>query len=169
MNRIIIRDKVYNLKPLIWFEDNLMDSNISVSNLIEYNCDTFVPVGMYDLIFKDKRYALIKNKNKVYCVTPESIENFKLGDIVKITNTGRIYSYYKEYFTEENDISKDTCCHWQYGKSPKDSDVEDYYKIIHIGKHYCNGITLFVIQNILNKNVYLIGEEGVELSNEKIS
>ena len=86
---------------------------------------------------------------------------FKVGDKVKVIDSGKGYTTYKGWIRE---YGRPYLNYWVYGESvPK---LNDIYEIKVIQKHNNFNIMLLLIQNVKNKKVYIISEDGVTLTTE---
>lgn len=91
-----------------------------------------------------------------------NLKQIKIGDIVKIVDSGFQYRTYDEFFIENN-IDYKTAVKFAYCER---IEVEEEYKVIGIGKHRIEGTEVFVIQNIdtHNDKVFLMDFRGIEKS-----
>lgn len=92
----------------------------------------------------------------------EEVEDIEVGDKVKVTNDGLIYSTYGDFFTENN-LEPYLMINYQY--SNNDVDIDDKYTVEYIGTHRHNGRKLCVIKEIAwsktSGKVYLIEIDGL--------
>ena len=94
-------------------------------------------------------------------VTKPSI---KVGDIVRITDCGQLYTTYLSWF-KENKVDIDIAARYAYANEVNPSMSVDY-EVVAVGQHVNNGTTLYAIAQksevIYGGNpVYLIGGRGV--------
>ena len=103
---------------------------------------------------KDKKY-LWANGKKI-------VEKLKIGDKVKVTDSGATYSTYYDFMLDYG--SKTDCLCWNYGASPKTTE-EKIYEIVFIGQHPLRqvGTKLAIIkeENLTWGQTYVIGIEGI--------
>lgn len=94
-------------------------------------------------------------------VTKPSI---KVGDIVRITDCGQLYTTYLSWF-KENKVDIDIAARYAYANEVN-PPVNMDYEVVAVGKHLNNGATLYAVAQksevIYGGNpVYLIGERGI--------
>ena len=103
---------------------------------------------------KDKKYYWANGKTL--------IQELKIGDKVKVTDSGATYSTYYEFILDYG--SKTDCLFWSYGISPSD-DEEKIYEIVFIGQHPFRGkeTKLAIIKEVGCSfgQTYIIGIEGI--------
>jgi len=91
-----------------------------------------------------------------------------VGDKVKITDTGRIYSAYPgflDYFRQVgcSTMVERVCAQYEYGHSPTEADARDkVFKVMFIREHGSLEDTVIALINDGNKT-YMIGIEGLTL------
>lgn len=137
------------------YED--LDLAIDVAQSIYNN---FINLGFGDEIVvveensKDKEYYWANGK--------PLIQELKIGDKVKVTNSGATYSTYYEFIFGYG--SKIDCVCWNYGASPKTTE-EKIYEIVFIGQHPLRQVEtkLAIIkeENLPWGQTYVIGIEGI--------
>lgn len=84
-------------------------------------------------------------------------EKIKVGDDVAIVNAGELYSTYYDFF-EENDLSLNIAARYAFRG---EASTMFKHRVIYIGKHTKDGEDVYVIENKLNKTIYLIGGKGI--------
>lgn len=88
---------------------------------------------------------------------------FKIGDIVKVIDTGKTYSTYEKWIEKYAPEYIDDY-------SNKSFDVPfkgDLYRVITTGKHMMYDVNLVLIQNEYSDQVYIISEDGLKLYQTK--
>lgn len=78
--------------------------------------------------------------------------NFKVGDLVKVINKGKAYSYYGSFIEK---FGKKFTTKWIKGFCPHNLDIG---KIVAIGKHE-DGYKLAIVE--IRENVFIIGFSGI--------
>lgn len=84
-------------------------------------------------------------------------EKIKVGDDVAIVNAGELYSTYYSFF-EENDLSLNIAARYAFRG---EASTMFKHRVIYIGKHNKDVEDVYVIENKLNKTIYLIGRKGI--------
>lgn len=85
-------------------------------------------------------------------------KKYKVGDKVKVINTGSLYTGYANWFEKNN--CKELAKYFDLRQYP---DTTKICKIIAIGNHDWNkNQIILAIRPLYSKKIYLIGQEGVE-------
>lgn len=91
----------------------------------------------------------------------EIVEDIKVGDKVKITDVGKLYSAYWKFFVE-NQLSFSLLGRYQYDRG--DIDTKEKYVVEYISYHNTNMNKICVIsEDYEDGKVFLIGMDGVKL------
>jgi hypothetical protein len=129
-------------------------------NMTVYICSTTMETGGDYFIEEDL---------ELYIKEP----NIRVGDKVKILDTGGLYCTYVDFFSENNIPSEHP---WREGykcwRSPRNkTDPDTIYTIVHIGEHRESKETIYVLLDELSKEVYLMNNEhdGLLLVVDRIS
>lgn len=88
----------------------------------------------------------------------ETKNKFKVGDKVRVNNIGEVYGRYYEWI---NKYAKKYKKNWKYDGVI--TDTQSVYEVKAFGPHCLVNRMLYLIQNTTNKEVYIIGEKGIEL------
>lgn len=86
----------------------------------------------------------------------------KVGDTVRITNCGQLYSTYASWF-KENKVDIDIAARYTYANETRPSISEDY-EVVAVGKNIAIDATLYAIAQ---KSEFLYGDSPVYLINER--
>lgn len=111
--------------------------------------------------------GLLLNISSFVTKNPEAwgLKSISEGDIVKITDMGKIYPSYKDFF-EENKLALTIPPRWKEGHIVTDKKV--LFKVLYIGSHSLRQETkIAIIEQIKDKSIYLIDIRGLEKLNEE--
>lgn len=163
---------ISNCQPLFWLTERVKSNDISIINLMGYNeREKWVDNDYeYELIYKDDKYALIKNEelkyDNVFCVNVEYIveADLKVGDWVKIDDVGCIYTTYESFFAEnKKELGKDfvrLLARWQWNVDLEEDDDREYL-IEFIGEHSTTRKKVMIVSERYTGKVYLVGADGL--------
>lgn len=150
--RIISEEDTIKSKP---YED--LDKAIEIADKI---FNDFVNTDFGDEIViaeensKDKKYYWANGKRL--------ITEIKIGDIVKVVDSGRTYSTYYDFMLRYG--TKEDCLGWEYGKSPS-TNTSAIYEVVNIQDHTIQNYgKLAIIKELSNfgvPKVYIIHTEGL--------
>jgi hypothetical protein len=87
---------------------------------------------------------------------------FGVGEIVKVVDIGDTYSHYINWF-KENGLADLLKVFVREGIPTANKK----YKVVARGRHSWNGDVLYAIEDYKTKEVYLIGEKGLELAEKE--
>ena len=118
-----------------------------------------------NLDFGDEIVVVEENSKdkKYYCANGKQlINNIRVGDIVKIVNSGEVYSTYYGFMLTYG--TKQNCLGWKYNQSPS---TNTEYKIVAIADHISRPTKskLAIIEEINDdfiSKTYIIGVEGLQ-------
>ena len=91
-------------------------------------------------------------------------KTFKVGDIVKVTDCGKRYTTYHEWF-EENGVDVDIAARYAFQDNKGISQCYDY-KVIAVGPHRDNAnvqlCAIEIFDSLFPSKVYLVESTGLE-------
>lgn len=174
MKKAKIKKGFYNPSCYAWVEKNIKDGNIMVSWFMnyDYNIDSYaLTTYTYKVLFSDDiNYALLYSEDEkaMYIADIANVEmlgdEIQVGDKVRVINSGKNYPNYESFFRYYKDkIDAKYLVRYQYTRSMEEDDYEYRDFVVEfIGKHLDYDINLYVIENILTNQVWLIEESGIE-------
>lgn len=150
--KIISEEDTVKSKP---YED--LDKAIEIADKM---FNDFVNTGFGDEIVvveensKDKKYYWANGK--------QLIANIKVGDIVKVVNSGCTYSTYMDFMIDYG--TKQNCCEWAKGENPQEN--EDKYEVICMAPHptrfEADGEIAIIRALDYHNKTYIIGLKGLQ-------
>ena len=155
--KIRIKECATNLCPMIWFREHkkelLTDWMIRYNEyyLFDYNKE-------YDLLYKDREYALVQCDDKVLCTRLEDIvDEIEVGDYVKVINKGRIYRGWLDWFAENEIEDRELLLGYQFDREFQYEYENEKYQVVYIDKRRYIGLI-----KSEEGRVWLIGINGLE-------
>ena len=135
------------------FED--LDKAIEVADSIYQN---FVNTD-----FGDEIVVADDLQNKTYWANGKKlIANIKVGDIVKVVNSGCTYSTYMDFMIDYG--TKQNCCEWAKGENPQENG--DKYEVICMAPHptrfEADGEIAIIRALDYHNKTYIIGLKGLQ-------